>query len=71
MEKQDLTGYGDGELSGMVLNDEGLYTEYMRYVRRGDLRGLKEFVSEIFTFTDDQWQDMSDDFDEEVKEWEK
>ena len=60
---QDITMYGDDELSLMVFNDEGLY------LIRDDVFYLLEVLEENFTFTDEQkdvlLQDINDDLEEQ------
>lgn len=51
----DLRQYSDSELSLVVMNEEYLY----RHVRRHrNLDGIREFLGEMFIFTDDQWADL-------------
>ena len=61
MSKQDLTEYGDGELSLHVFNDENLYSQ-----RHSP--SIIRLVQECFTYTSAQLeellQDIEDDFEE-------
>jgi hypothetical protein len=52
---QDITGYSDAELSLIVFNDEPLY----KFVRRTyNLRTVRSYLEELFTFTIEQWEDL-------------
>lgn len=52
---QDLTEYSDAELSLVVFNDEDLY----KFVRRTyNLRTVREYMEEMFKFTQEQWEDL-------------
>lgn len=59
--KQDITEYSDSELSLLVMNDEGLY----RMRRSSNLRAELE---EFFIFTDEQWDELAQDLQEEENE---
>ena len=54
---QDLTTYTTGELSMMVMNDESLYTQRHNLTR--------EQLAEMFVFTDEQWEELQNDLQEE------
>lgn len=56
--KQDITEYSDSELSLIVMNDEGLY----RMRRSSNLRAELE---QVFIFTDEQWDELAQDLQEE------
>jgi hypothetical protein len=58
MKKQDLTTYGDQELSLLVMNEEPLYKVMMASVRMGKFDYILDHVSELFTFTDQQEGDL-------------
>lgn len=60
MDKQDLTQYGEQELSLNVLNTEHLYRAFMRCDDEADLRGL---VDPEFTYTDEQFEELVDDLE--------
>ena len=65
----DITMYGERELSLQYLNDEPLYRDMQRSLRRG--RSFDEFrqqVDEFFTYTPDQLSDLEDTYYEEGKE---
>jgi hypothetical protein len=59
--KQDITEYSDSELSLLVMNDEGLY----RMRRSSNLRAELE---QVFIFTDEQWDELAQDLQEEENE---
>lgn len=67
----DITHYSDQELSLMFLNDEVLYKELMRAVRRDDFTIIKEICDECFIYTEDQLEDLIDTFNEELIEYEQ
>ena len=62
MNKQDLKIHSDNELSLLVFNDEYLYRIRHR-------QHFKDLIDECFEYTDDQWQVLVDDLenDELVK----
>ena len=60
-EMQDLTEYGDGELSMMVFNDEGLYN--MRH--DGDLVSV---LDDLFYDTDEQMEELERDLVEDQED---
>jgi hypothetical protein len=62
MEKQDLTGYSDSELSLIVFNDECLYRQRRRRA------SLVETLREFFIFTDEQLQELNNDLDADEEE---
>jgi len=66
----DIRDYSDQELSLLFLNDEGLYRELMRAVRREKFDIIKDICDEYFVYSDDQLQDLKDTFNDELKEYE-
>ncbi len=66
MEKQDIREYGSQELSMIVMNDEGLYKDFMRAVRRNDFYTFAEGLREMFLFDEEQFEDLELYFDDEV-----
>lgn len=67
----DIRHYSDQELSLLFLNDEGLYAEFMRAVRRADFTIIRELCDEIFDYTQDQLDDLVDTFNDELIEYEQ
>lgn len=67
----DIKHYSDQELSLMFLNDEVLYKELMRAVRRADFTIVKELCDEYFIYTEDQLEDLIDTFNDELIEYEQ
>lgn len=67
----DIRHYSDQELSLLFLNDEGLYREFMRAVRRADFTIIRELCDEIFDYTQDQLDDLVDTFNDELIEYEQ
>lgn len=67
----DITHYSDQELSLLFLNDEVLYKELMRAVRRTDFTIVKELCDELFIYTEDQLEDLADTFNDELIEYEQ
>jgi hypothetical protein len=55
MDKQDLTQYGEQELSLHVLNTEPLYRAFMRCDNEDDLH---ELVDENFIYTEEQFEEL-------------
>lgn len=68
---QDIRHYSDQELSLLFLNDEPLYKELMRAVRRNDFTIVKELCDEYFIYTKDQLEDLADTFNDELIEYEQ
>lgn len=66
----DITNYSNQELSLLFLNDEPLYKELMRAVRRNDFTIIKEICDEFFIYTEDQLEDLIDTFNDELIEYE-
>jgi len=68
---QDIKHYSDQELSLSFLNDEFLYRELMRAVRRNDFTIVKELCDEYFIYDEDQLEDLKDTFNDELIEYEQ
>ena len=68
---KDISHYSDQELSLMFLNDEFLYRELMRAVRRNDFTIVKELCDEYFIYSEDQLEDLIDTFNDELIEYEQ
>jgi len=66
----NIIHYSDQELSLLFLNDEVLYKELMRAVRRTDFTIVKELCDELFIYTEDQLEDLADTFNDELIEYE-
>ena len=62
MTKQDLTQYSDDELSLQVFNDESLYN-----LRRWP-ETLDEAINNLFTFTNEQYQVLQTDLEDDRTE---
>jgi hypothetical protein len=71
MKKQDLTNYGDQELSLLVMNTEPLYKVFMTSVRMGKFHFILDHVSELFTFTNEQAGDLGLTWEDEFLEYEE
>lgn len=56
--KQDITEFSDSELFLIVMNDE-------YYYRRRHRSNLREELTEHFIFTDEQWDELAQDLQEE------
>ena len=56
MEKHDITEYGYNELCLIINNTESLYDSKHSFTR--------EFLSEIFIFTDDQYNTFKDSLED-------
>jgi len=67
----DIKHYADQELSLLFYNDEFLYTELMRAVRRADFTIVKELCDEYFIYTKDQLDDLADTFNNELIDYEQ
>lgn len=63
----DIRHYSDQELSLLFLNDEGLYREFMRAVRRNDFGIVKCLCDSYFIYTVDQLDDLKDTFNNELE----
>jgi hypothetical protein len=69
MKCNDLTQHGDQELSLWVNNDELLHQAYQRSLNREDLRPLLEVLDMAgFTYTQEQWEVLEEEFQDELKE---
>lgn len=69
--RTDIRHYSDQELSLLFLNDEGLYEELMRSVRRHNFAIIKELCDELYIYNNDQLDDLLDTFNNEVQEYEQ
>lgn len=69
--KQNLTQYGDGELSLLFLNDQGLYNVFMSAVRRKDFGIVKDLADEMYIYTPEQIDELEIDFNNEVEDYNK
>ena len=67
----DIKHYSDQELSLLFFNDEYLYTELMKAVRRTDFTIVKELCDEYFIYTKDQLDDLADTFNNELIDYEQ
>jgi len=68
MKKQDSTMYSDGELSLLVMNNEPLYRVFMTSVRMERFSFILDHVSDLYTFTQDQEDDLRETWEDEVEE---
>lgn len=66
----DITHYSDQELSLLFLNEEELYRELMRAVRRNDFNIVKDLCDDYFVYSEDQLEDLRDTFNNELEEYE-
>ena len=62
--KTDLTKYGDNELTLWFNNDEGLFAEFSKAIRRDDFGYLVNIADELFIYTPEQLQELENDFAE-------
>lgn len=67
---RDITHYSEQELSLMFLNEEELYRELMRAVRRNDFDIIKELCDNYFVYSEDQLEDLRETFNDELQEYE-
>lgn len=67
----DIRHYTYQELSYLFYNDEGLYKEFMRAVRRADFTIVKELCDEYFIYNEDQLNDLISAFNDELIEYEQ
>jgi hypothetical protein len=67
---KDITNYSENELSLIIQNDEYLYGIWKRTIRSGNLNYIKSEIDYI-KYTDEQWETVVDDFEEELKQNEK
>lgn len=63
----DIRHYSDQELSLLFLNDEGLYRELMKAVRRNDFSIVEELANELFIFDNEQLEDLKETFNNEIQ----
>ena len=68
MEKVDLRGYGDGELSLQVMNDYHLYQIFISAVYMEKFQYIHDEIDEFFEYTDAQLQDLEQTFEDEKDE---
>ena len=68
---QDIRHYSDRELSLLFLNDESLYKELMRAVRRTDFTIVKQMCDEFYIYSEEQLEDLADTFNDELIEYEQ
>ncbi len=66
----DITHYSDQELSLLFFNEEPLYKDLMRAVRRNDFNIVEEICDEYFVYTYAQLDDLRDTFNNEVEDYE-
>lgn len=66
--KTDITHYSSQELSLQFLNDEGLYRDFMRAVRRNSFSYLQDIADEYFIYDSDQLEDLRETFEDELQE---
>lgn len=67
----DIRHYGDQELSLLFLNDEVLYKDLMRAVRRNDFTIIRELCHKYYIYSRDQLEDLMDTFKDELIEYEQ
>jgi hypothetical protein len=67
---KDISHYSEQELSLLFLNDEGLYRELMRAVRRNDFSIIKELCDELFVYSKEQLDDLRETFNSELQDYE-
>ena len=64
----NLTQHGEDELSLWVNNDEFLHNAFQQSISRGNLKYIKQALEEAgFTYTNEQWQVLVDDFEDELE----
>ena len=63
----DIRHYSSQELSLLFLNDEGLYRELMKAVRRNDFSIVEELANELFIFDNEQLEDLKETFNNEIQ----
>lgn len=68
MEKQDLTIYGDQELSLYFENDESLYHDLLRAARLEDFSILENICDDLFIYTPEQLEDLRETYENEIEE---
>lgn len=62
----DIRHYSDQELSLLFLNDESLYREFMKGVRRERFNDIKDLCDELFIYNDEQMEDLIETFWAEI-----
>jgi len=67
--KNNITNYSDRELSMLFLNEQGLYNDLIRAVKREDFSILQEVADEFFIYTPEQMEDLKETFQNEVEEY--
>jgi hypothetical protein len=67
--KQDIRHYSDSELTLLFNNDQSLYNDYMRAIRRDDFGIVKDLCDELFDYTPEQLEELESDFNREVEEY--
>jgi hypothetical protein len=69
MINNNLKQHGEDELSFWVNNDEFLNEAFQESVRRGNMEYIKQALEQAgFAYTDEQWQVLVDDFEDELEE---
>ena len=66
--KTDIRHYSSQELSLIFLNDESLYSDLMKAVRRDSFSYLQDIVDELFIYDSDQLDDLRETFENELEE---
>ena len=69
--KQTITHYSDSELTLLFNNDQALYNDYMKAVRRNNFSMVKDICDEMFEYTPEQLNELENDFNNEVEEYAK
>ena len=64
--KTNITQYSDSELSLICYNEEGLYKDMRR--TRGNPDRVRDIVDELFIYTPEQFDDLIETIDEDLKE---
>ena len=64
--KTNITQYSDSELSLICYNEEGLYKDMRR--TRGNPDQVRDIVDELFIYTPEQFDDLIETIDEDLKE---
>jgi len=66
----DIRHYSDQELSLLFLNDEGLYRDLMRAVRRDRFDDIEHLCNDMFIYNEEQMEDLRETFNDELQEYE-
>jgi hypothetical protein len=69
--KQIITQYSDSELTLLFNNDQSLYNDYRRAVRRNDFSIVKDICDEMFEYSPEQLEELESDFNNEVEKYAK